>query len=136
MLARFLMSVNLVPFKQSSDKNSPIFIYPLPRGGFHNIKRVVHSGKGLKKCGYEKPCVLRAGTAYQFWTDAQGQNCNLGNIKTETWGPDGNWAVLEPQYFKDQDYIEATVKLDENEEPEFSGPISLYDRLTVDADAA
>ena len=127
------INVNLVPFKQSSDKNSPIFIYPLPRGGFHNIKRVVHSGKGLKKCGYEKPCVLRAGTAYQFWTDTQAKNFNLGNMKTETWGPDRSWVIYKPEYFKDQDYIEASLKLPGNEEPEFTGPISLYDRLTVDA---
>ena len=77
--------------------------------------------------------MLKAGTAYQFWADSQGQKCNLGNIKTDTWGPDKSWVVNEPQNFKNQDYIEATVNLDENDEPEFSGPISLYDRLTVDA---
>merc|ERR1739838_312721 len=55
------INVNLVPFKNTSAKSAPILIYPLPKGGFHNIKRVVHSGRGLKKCGYEKACVLRAG---------------------------------------------------------------------------
>ena len=125
--------MNLVPFKQSSDHNSPIYIYPLPRGGFHNIKRVVHSGRGLKKCGYEKPCILRSGQAYQFWTDTQGKNFNLGNVKTETWGPDRSWVVYKPEYFKPQDYIEATLRLSDQQDPVFSGPISLYDRLRVDA---
>jgi len=127
------INVNLVPFKQSSDHNSPIYIYPLPRGGFHNIKRVVHSGRGLKKCGYEKPCILRSGQAYQFWTDTQGKNFNLGNVKTETWGPDRSWVVYKPEYFKPQDYIEATLRLSDQQDPVFSGPISLYDRLRVDA---
>eukprot|EP00092_Neocalanus_flemingeri_P009175 GFUD01009876.1.p1 GENE.GFUD01009876.1~~GFUD01009876.1.p1 ORF type:complete len:669 (+),score=172.37 GFUD01009876.1:51-2057(+) len=127
------INVNLVPFKQNSAENSPIYIYPIPRGGFHNIKRVVHSGRGLKKCGYEKPCILRAGQAYQFWTDTQGKNFNLGNLKTETWGPDTSWVVYKPEYFKAEDYIEASLKLADENEPEFSGSISLYDRLSVDA---
>jgi len=127
------INVNLVPFKQASDKSCPIFIYPLPNGGFHNIKRVVHSGKGLKKCGYEKPCVLRAGEAYQFWTDTQGKNFNLGNLKTETFGPDRSWVVYKPEYFESQDFIEATLKISDNAEPVFSGPISLYDTLNVEA---
>eukprot|EP00090_Calanus_glacialis_P045161 TRINITY_DN8222_c0_g1_i1.p1 TRINITY_DN8222_c0_g1~~TRINITY_DN8222_c0_g1_i1.p1 ORF type:complete len:693 (+),score=210.25 TRINITY_DN8222_c0_g1_i1:41-2119(+) len=127
------ISVNLVPFKQPSEPNSPIFIYPLPKGGFHNIKRVVHSGKGLKKCGYEKACVLRAGEPYQFWTDVQGKNYNLGNLKTETFGPDRSWVVYKPEYFEAQDYIEATLRQSEQAEPLFSGPISLYDTLNVEA---
>eukprot|EP00092_Neocalanus_flemingeri_P096696 GFUD01123132.1.p1 GENE.GFUD01123132.1~~GFUD01123132.1.p1 ORF type:complete len:224 (-),score=52.05 GFUD01123132.1:17-613(-) len=127
------INVNLVPFKQKAAENSPIYIYPIPRGGFHNIKRVVHSGRGLKQCGYEKPCILRAGQAYQFWTDTQGKNFNLGNLETETWGPDTSWAVYKPEYFKAEDYIEASLKLADENEPEFSGSISLYDRLSVDA---
>ena len=76
--------------------------------------------------------MLRVGTTYQFWTDFQDKKVNLGNLKIETWGPDRSWMVLRPEYFKAQDYIEATLKLVEKEEPVFSGPISLYDRLTVD----
>ena len=126
------INVSLVPFKKTTEQNSPIFIYPLPKGGFHNIKRVVHSGKGLKKCGYEKPCVLRAGEPYQFWSDAQGQNFNHGNLTAETFGPDRSWVVYKEEHFKPQDYIEVTLSSDENG-PEFSGPISLYDRLNVEA---
>ena len=125
-LANLPINVNLVPFKQTSDINSAIFLYPLPRGGFHNIKRVIHSGRGLKKCGYEKPCVLRAGEPYQFWSDAQGQNYNLGNLRAETFGPDNSWVVYKEEYFKPQDYIEVTLSSEVNG-PEFSGPISLYD---------
>ena len=57
---------------------------------------------------------------------------NGGAETTLCWGPDRSWMVLKPEYFKAQDYIEATLKLVEKEEPVFSGPISLYDRLTVD----
>ena len=100
-------------------------------GGFHNIKRVVHSGKGLKKCGYEKECVLRAGEPYQFWTDTHGKNFNLGNLKTETFGPDKSWVVYKPEYFQPKNYIKATLKQSEQAEPLFSGPIPLYDTLNV-----
>ena len=114
-------NVSLVPFKKTTEQNSTIFIYPLPKGGFHNIKRVVHSGKGLKKCRYEKPCVLRAGEPYQFWSDAQGKNFNHGNLIAETFGPDKNWVVYKEEYFNPQDYIEVTLSSDENG-PEFIGP--------------
>jgi len=123
------INVSLVPFKSEGEKSCPVYIYPLPRGGFHNIKRVVHSGKGLRKCGYEKQCVLRSGTAYQFWSDTQGKNFNLGNIKPETFGPDRSWVVYKPEYFEAQDYLEATIRQADETEPEFSGSISLYDTL-------
>lgn len=126
------INVSLVPFKNFSAKNSPICIYPLPKGGFHNIKRVVHSGRGLRKCGYEKACVLRAGEPYQLWVDALEQKFNLGNLKADTYGPDSSWVVYKEEYFKPQDYIEVTLS-SEQTGPEFSGPISLYDRLNVDA---
>jgi len=127
------INVSLVPFKGEGEASCPVYIYPLPRGGFHNIKRVVHSGKGLRKCGYEKQCVLRSGTAYQFWSDTQGKNLNLGNIKPETFGPDRSWVVYKPEYFKAQDYLEATMKLADQAQPEFTGSISLYDTLHVQA---
>jgi len=126
------INVSLVPFKNISAKNAPIFIYPLPKGGFHNIKRVVHSGRGVRKCGYEKACVMRAGEPYQFWVDAQGQNFNLGNLRAETFGPDSSWVAYKEEYFKPQDFIEVTLS-SEQTGPEFSGPISLYDRLNVAA---
>ena len=96
------IKVNLVPFKETSSLGSPIFVYSLPRGGFHNIKRVVHSGRGLKKCGYEKSCVLQAGTSYQFCTVAHGSNIDLGALRPETFGPDRSWVVFKEEYFKDQ----------------------------------
>ena len=68
--------------------------------------------------------MLRSGESYQFWTDTQGKNFNLGNLKTETFGP---------EYFESQDYIEATLRQSEQAEPLFSGPISLYDTLNVEA---
>ena len=40
--------------------------------------------------------------------------------------------VYKEEYFKPQDYIEVTLSSEVNG-PEFSGPISLYDRLSVDA---
>ena len=131
-LANLPINVNLVPFKQTSDTSSAIFLYPLPRGGFHNIKRVIHSGRGWKKCGYENLCVLRAGEPYQFWSDAQGQDYNLGNLRADTFGPDNSWVVYKEEYFKPQDYIEVALSSEVNS-PKFSGPISLYDRLSVDA---
>ena len=77
--------------------------------------------------------MLRAGEPYQFWTDIQGKNYNLGNLRAETFGPDRSWVVYKPEYFEPHDYIEATLKQSEQTEPLFSGPISLYDTLNVDA---
>ena len=77
--------------------------------------------------------MLRAGEPYQFWTDTHGKNFNLGNLKTETFGPDKSWVVYKPEYFQPQDYIEASLKQSEQAKPLFSGPISLYDTLNVDA---
>jgi len=126
------INVNLVPFKQKCNAESPIFIYSLPRGGFHNVKRVIHSGKGLKKCGYEKPCVLRAGGSFEFWTAAQGSNICLGHLTPDTFGPDMSWVLCKEEYFKSQDYIEVTLTSEESESV-FTGSISLYDRLNIDA---
>ena len=67
--------------------------------------------------------------AYQFWSDTQGKNFNLGNIKPETFGPDRSWVVYKPEYFEAQDYLEATIRQADETEPEFSGSISLYDTL-------
>jgi hypothetical protein len=77
--------------------------------------------------------VLRAVEPYQFWTDMQGKNVNLGNLKTETFGPDKSWVVYKQEYFEPQDFIEAALKQSEQAEPVFSSPISLYDTLNVDA---
>ena len=41
--------------------------------------------------------------------------------------------VYKPEYFESQDFIEATLKISDNAEPVFSGPISLYDTLNVEA---
>ena len=75
---------------------------------------------------------MRAGEPYQFWVDAQGQNFNLGNLRAETFGPDSSWVAYKEEYFKPQDFIEVTLS-SEQTGPEFSGPISLYDRLNVEA---
>ena len=77
--------------------------------------------------------MLRAGEPYQFWTDTQGKNHNLGNLKTETFGPDRSWVVCKPEYFEPPDYIKATLRLSEQAEPLFTGSIPLYDTLNVDA---
>ena len=125
------VKVNLVPFKETSSLDSPIIIYSLPGGGFHNIKRVEHSGRGLKKCGYEKPCILQAGTSYQFCTVAHGNSIELGTLRPETYGPDRSWVVCREEHFKDQDFIDVT--LNSSSGPEFSGSISLYHALNVEA---
>ena len=87
----------------------------------------------MRKCGYEKPCILRAGEAYQFWTYTKNKNYNHGTIQTDTWGTDRSFVEYEPQYFMDEDFIDVTLKPVDKEEPIFSGAISLYDRLNVDA---
>ena len=77
--------------------------------------------------------MLRAGEDYQFWTDIWGQNLNLGNLRTETLGPDRSWVLYKPEYFQPQDFIEATVRQAGQDEPVFSGSISLWETLNVDA---
>jgi len=126
------IGVNLVPFKKSGEDSS-IFIYPLPSGGFHNIKRVVHSGRGLRKCGYEKKCVMTPGVPYQFWSEIGENIHNLGSLSVDTFGPDKGWVEYKQEYFKPRDYIETTLTLEGQTEPVFSGSISLYDTLNVEA---
>merc|ERR1711915_1095740 len=81
------ISVSLVPFRQrrtletNSEIDTPICIFSVPRGGFHNIKRVVHSGRGLKKCG----------ELYQATCEVQGRIVDIGSLSVETFGPDKNW---------------------------------------------
>merc|ERR1719369_158074 len=126
------INVNLVPFKQTSSPNSPIYIYPLPRGGFHNIKRVVHSGKGLRKCGVEKSCVLRPGEPYTFWAENQNKSHNLGTIRTDTWGPDRSWVECG-EIYAEKESIEVVLSKEGREEPVFSGAISLHGPPHVEA---
>merc|ERR1719228_1886396 len=132
-LSNLPINVNLVPFQQPTQNNIPIHIYPLPGGGFHNIKRVVHSGRGLKLCGYENPCVLKAGVPYQFFINSQGRSINLGDIKIETWGPDRDWVVYSKDGETEKDFIEAAVKLSEKEDPEFYCTIKLYNKFDIEA---
>merc|ERR1711953_1182168 len=87
------VEMNIVPFmKISPNTKQPkprIHLKCLPAGGFHHVKRVVHSGKGLRKCGYEKMCVMKNNETYDFKTNDQ-KKCQVtgtNKLAAETWGP-------------------------------------------------
>ena len=87
-------------------------------------QRIVHSGRGLKKCGYESPCVVQSGEQYEVMTN----EVRHGSLAARTWGQDNDCLYL-PQYFNKQNYIEATLSGAET----FKITVSLYDILSVEA---
>ena len=117
---------NLVPFKKYTEDQSRIHLKCLPAGGFHHVKRVVHSGHQLRKCGYELPCVLNNGHSYNILvTDKKGTD-NLGEVVPSTWGPDTMNMTTEID--KHQDYVDISVM--SNTEEVFRGTVSLYENLS------
>jgi len=122
------IETNMVPFKKYTMEKSPIFFKCLPAGGFHNVKRVVHSGKQLRKCGYEAPCVLRAGDQYQLVAKAGKDKVNLGNFVPETWGRDTMEIGVEKND-KSQDIFELIIKK-ESDKKEVDCTVTLYDNIS------
>jgi len=122
------IEANMVPFKKYTMDKSPIFFKCLPAGGFHNIKRVVHSGKQLRKCGYEAPCVLRAGDQYQLVAKAGGDKVKLGDFVPETWGKDTMEIGVEKND-KSQDIFELIIKK-ESDKKEVDCTVTLYDSIS------
>jgi len=120
--------VNIVPFKKKTQEDSPVFFKCLPSSGFHHIKRVVHSGKNLRKCGYEKQSVVRPDKTYQFLVQSMKETINLGDFVPSTWGPDNTDLVLtdaDPH----QKYIDVIIQNENDKEVVLEGTISLYESI-------
>jgi len=116
----------LVPFKVLPDPRGDfkLFLYFLPGEGTHLIRKVQSGSKGLLKCGYEKFCVIRNGSIYQVGS--------FGRVIGRTWGLE-EWVEAEPEKVEGRDYIETPVTgVDNHQEAVLDGPVSLYDRLSVD----
>jgi len=120
--------VNIVPFKKKTQEDSPIIFKCLPSSGFHHIKRVVHSGKNLRKCGYEKQSVVRPNKSYQFLVQNTKETINLGEFLPSTWGPDDTELVLanaDPH----QKYIDVIIQNENDKEVIIECTISLYESI-------
>ena len=104
------VEMNIVPFmKMCPSKLPQIHLKCLPAGGFHHIKRVVHSGKGLRKCGYEKLCVMKNNESYDFYTnDEKSKVTGPSKLIAETWGPN-DWAIII-DFDERKDFITAIMK--------------------------
>ena len=76
---------------------------------------------------------MTPGVPYQFWSEIGENIHNLGSLSVDTFGPDKGWVEYKQEYFKPRDYIETTLTLEGQTEPVFSGSISLYDTLNVEA---
>ena len=59
------INVSIVPYRRPTQPDAPLRLYCLPAGSFHAVRRVVHSGQGLRKSGFESHCVLMAGRKCQ-----------------------------------------------------------------------
>ena len=113
--------MNIVPFEKKSADDAKIYLKCLPAGGFHHVKRVVHSGKNLRKCGYEKQCVLQSDQNYTV-TTKEGK---IGEFVPITWGPD-NMEVVVKKSDEHDDYVDVEIKAaDKDEEQNIS--IMLYE---------
>ena len=140
------INVSIVPYKKYSG-DSPVFLYCLPAGSFHSIRRVIHSGRGLRKCGFETRCVLRAGEkcevgdyhrlylttcnnvipSPQLYLKDTTEEC--GEILPYSWGQDHHSALLKKGK---QDFIDLIIKDSATGQLETELTLSFYQDL-VDA---
>lgn len=120
------INVSIVPYKKYSG-DSPVFLYCLPAGSFHSIRRVIHSGRGLRKCGFETRCVLRAGEKCELYLKDTTEEC--GEILPYTYGPDNHSALLKKGQ---QDFIDLIIKDSATGQLETELTLSFYQDL-VDA---
>ena len=117
---------NIVPFKKFTEDGSRVHLKCLPAGGFHHVKRVVHSGHQLRKCGYELPCVLTNGQNYTIVVTDNKVTKNIGEVLPTTWGPDT--MNITTDIDKQQDFVDISVM--KNSDEEFKGILSLYENLS------
>lgn len=107
------VEMNIVPFKRhSTTKLKPQIIFKcLPAGGFHHIKRVVHSGKSLKKCGYEKSCVMKNNESYDVKiNDEKCKVTGSSELVAETWGPNDCEMILDLIDDEHLDFVNVIIK--------------------------
>ena len=116
--------MNIVPFKKYSREDSALHFKCLPASGFHQLKAVVHSGKGLRKSGYERPCVLNRDQRYQFLAQNYKETVNIGNFVPTTWGPDTTELMLA-NIDPGQELVNIIIQ-GENKDVVTEGTISLY----------
>ena len=126
------ININLQPFKEKKNPTSPLYIYPLPKEGYHHIKRVVHSGLGLLPAGPQTSCVLNTGQSYTVWS----QSIQIGDIVPQTFGPGKSFVVFKSDEITGSDHVDVTVQPADQEKydsPIFSGSVALYNDQIVEA---
>jgi len=119
------IEMNIVPFKKNSQENFGIYFKCLPASGFHHVKAVVHSGKGLRKCGYERPCVLNRGQRYQLLAQDSKETVNMGDFVPETWGPDTSELSLT-RSDPGQQIVNLIIQREEDGQVVIENSINLY----------
>lgn len=117
--------MNIVPFKKYSQDNSTLYFKCLPASGFHHVKAVVHSGKGLRKCGYERPCVLNRGQRYQLLAQDNKETVSMGDLIPETWGPDTSDLSMTSSD-PGQQIVNVIIQREEDRAVVIESSISLY----------
>ena len=118
--------ISLVPFKESASKNSSLWIAAIPEGGFHNIKRVEHSGRSLKQCGHVQHCVFKSGKEYQVWADVSGNEESIGTLKVDIFEANIRLIEYKEEYYKNKDLIKIIVAELDEIDPVFAGAFSIY----------
>ena len=118
--------ISLVPFRESSSEHSSLWIAAVPEGGFHNIKRVEHSGRSLKQCGHVQQCVFKSGKEYQVWADVSGHEESIGTLKVDIFEENIRLIEYKEEYCKDKDFIKIIVAELDEIEPVFAGALSIY----------
>jgi len=119
------IEMNIVPFKKYSQDNSALYFKCLPASGFHHVKAVVHSGKGLRKCGYERPCVLNRGQRYQLLAQDNKETVSMGDLVPNTWGPDTSDLSMTSSD-PGQQIVNVIIQREEDRAVVIESSISLY----------
>merc|ERR1719219_2490196 len=116
------INVSIVPYRRQSQPESPLLLYCFPAGSFHAIRRVIHSGQGLRKCGFESHCVLREGNKCQVYTKDDKESC--GSVLPYTWGRDLHDALVVKS--GQRDFLDLLIKDSETGKLLTTLTLSLY----------
>jgi len=122
------INVSIVPYRRPTQPDSPLRLYCLPAGSFHGVRRVIHSGQGLRKCGFESHCVLIEGRKCQVYTKDNNDVC--GEVLPYTWGRDLHDALVQKS--GQQDFLDLLIKDSETGKLLTTLTLSFY-HDTVDA---
>jgi len=116
------INVSIVPYRRPSQSDSPLHLYCLPSGSFHGVRRVIHSGQGLRKCGFQSNCVLMEGRKCQVYTKENNEAC--GEILPYTWGRDLHDALVLKS--GQRDFLDLIIKDSETGELLTALTLSFY----------